>query len=1012
MADIAPVVVAQNQWTALPVPEKSTVLICQKRDVRISFAEEPGPLSGFVLKVGKAIRVKAGDAGFIRPAGQGLGGILVFESFGGDGPDGGEVIQPTAPGQFGELQWSVGAGDLPGQSVLSVLSLPQNGGSPVTGLFYRIGSGPAVPLGSGVGSYPLAGLPAGASISIAAANAIGQGTWSAAKTIAPASSIRFGSRNAPGLGSVSVGIPDGTYGAFTVTGGELAVAASGTAAGTYDVAGIPVEVIAGAIVLGSNAEIQALLDLGVSTRSGASILLRGGRTLQTHLLNFASKQAIPAIPYRWAPLDPASPPILTGWAFGAASAQQGGVTFEGLTFYRAQDPLRHSWAAPDYAQDAIINVDGRYSATGDQAGTIDVTLRQCEIYSDMDDAQAGGRMVQDLRAININLWCQGITVEACSIHHVSTGIVVRGRKSRILRNSVTRTHADAIAWQSGAAGTLIEGNDLGLFSGDQDNLHPDGGQYNPNGAYSAHGVLWRGNRVLIGEGFALGRSAARDTGDFPALNLSGTVSLTAAGHAHRNMTWSAGTVATLPSAASARGMAFFFRLQGTPGAITISAQSGEGSGIFPLAFNGPDGVRTNTSNIAFWSDGSQWHLHVRGIRGWSTYHRGDWTLDAVDGNRIIYLDPDGANRTITLNSTAAATGVKLWAATGAVTVVPAAGHTLILNGNSVPSVTLSSLKDVWTLTRSGTVWTAVTGDFTIQGLYGNRDLYNTGLTVAGNLLIGSALNGIKFEDVLSGSPAEIAGLELAYNTVVKAYTGAAPRTGLDGWSTSNPTVNTYVRGASNRAHRNIVAGQVIANDGAAKTENTEIGIVVGDKDSTAKYEAAFGPGRDFNPQTFAAAAAAFAHTTRGATVYWDFDARAPRATAPVAQLVSAPAAIAPADNIVLTWDQALWEDAGGIRLLSGSTPVAASISIMGTTITIDPSASLAAGTYTVDIPAGALQGWFRPIPARTVAITVAAPVLTWDFTISGTDVTITSQPADMPAPIITDITNTTATVEA
>lgn len=92
---------------------------------------------------------------------------------------------PTAPGSIPETVWGVVTGAQPGEVILILSALPASGGSPVTGFLYRIGTGVAVAVDSTLGDRVLSGLEPGAAteVRIAAVNAVGQGPWSATKTV-------------------------------------------------------------------------------------------------------------------------------------------------------------------------------------------------------------------------------------------------------------------------------------------------------------------------------------------------------------------------------------------------------------------------------------------------------------------------------------------------------------------------------------------------------------------------------------------------------------------------------------------------------------------------------------------------------------------------------------------------------------------------------------------------------------------------------------------------------------
>lgn len=81
MAEYANTVADTQAWKALPVPTEAANLVCQSQPIIVTFKANPGPEDGFVLPVGRAIQIKSGDAGKIRPA-NALGGVAVIEVFG------------------------------------------------------------------------------------------------------------------------------------------------------------------------------------------------------------------------------------------------------------------------------------------------------------------------------------------------------------------------------------------------------------------------------------------------------------------------------------------------------------------------------------------------------------------------------------------------------------------------------------------------------------------------------------------------------------------------------------------------------------------------------------------------------------------------------------------------------------------------------------------------------------------------------------------------------------------
>ncbi|RWR08131.1 fibronectin type III domain-containing protein [Paenirhodobacter populi] len=115
---------------------------------------------------------------------------------------GGEAVVPGMPSA---AAWSVTAGENPGEVHVILSALPASGGAPVTDFVYGIDAGEALPLGAGPGLHLLTGLEPGATIQIriAAVNAVGQGPWSAAKTVTVAHDAAPVAQSAPVIGGTA-----------------------------------------------------------------------------------------------------------------------------------------------------------------------------------------------------------------------------------------------------------------------------------------------------------------------------------------------------------------------------------------------------------------------------------------------------------------------------------------------------------------------------------------------------------------------------------------------------------------------------------------------------------------------------------------------------------------------------------------------------------------------------------------------------------------------------------------
>lgn len=95
----------------------------------------------------------------------------------------------TAPAALTVGQWSAAATSTPGEISFNISALPADGGSAITALEYRVGSGSAIPFtGTGTGVRVVtAGLSAGVAVDlqVRAVNAVDAGAWSDVKNRTP-----------------------------------------------------------------------------------------------------------------------------------------------------------------------------------------------------------------------------------------------------------------------------------------------------------------------------------------------------------------------------------------------------------------------------------------------------------------------------------------------------------------------------------------------------------------------------------------------------------------------------------------------------------------------------------------------------------------------------------------------------------------------------------------------------------------------------------------------------------
>lgn len=98
-------------------------------------------------------------------------------------------VAAVVPAQFGTGDWSLANDGV--DVTLTVTTLPDDGGSALTDLEYRVNSGSAVSLGAtATGDYTITAAEAD-DIEIRAINAVGAGPWSASKAVPAASGVTY-----------------------------------------------------------------------------------------------------------------------------------------------------------------------------------------------------------------------------------------------------------------------------------------------------------------------------------------------------------------------------------------------------------------------------------------------------------------------------------------------------------------------------------------------------------------------------------------------------------------------------------------------------------------------------------------------------------------------------------------------------------------------------------------------------------------------------------------------------
>ena len=116
----------------------------------------------------------------------------------------GSAPAATEPAAFAAGQWTAAATSTPGVISFDLTALPSDGGSAITALEYRVGTGAAIAFaGTGAGVRVVtAGLTAGVAVDlqVRAVNAVGAGAWSDVKTRTPLASGGGGTYEIAGSG--------------------------------------------------------------------------------------------------------------------------------------------------------------------------------------------------------------------------------------------------------------------------------------------------------------------------------------------------------------------------------------------------------------------------------------------------------------------------------------------------------------------------------------------------------------------------------------------------------------------------------------------------------------------------------------------------------------------------------------------------------------------------------------------------------------------------------------------
>jgi hypothetical protein len=236
----------------------------------------------------------------------------------------------TAPAALTVGQWSAEPTATPGEIGINIATLPSDGGSAITALEYRVGTGAAIALaGTGTGLRVVtADFTAGvaAAIQVRAVNAVGAADWSDTKTRTPASAPAGGDITYVGAGSPYSTITAATAHTVAVPSGmqvgDLLAVVTGDHAAASSVVTSTGQSLASAVrrvsqiwwvVITGSVPTTVTINLAAASDHSANTVAYRGPTQIAGIVDAESFESRPTIPYT---TDSASAAVVTTYTRG------------------------------------------------------------------------------------------------------------------------------------------------------------------------------------------------------------------------------------------------------------------------------------------------------------------------------------------------------------------------------------------------------------------------------------------------------------------------------------------------------------------------------------------------------------------------------------------------------------------------------------------------------------------------------------------------------------------------
>lgn len=557
----------------------------------------------------------------------------------------------------------------------------------------------------------------------------------------PTAAVRFGVLTPAGEGEQDIAAADGTYsvggGEFSVSSGRINVVTM-PSAGTYDIDGVSVAVVAGARTVSTAAELVARWTASTSGAhpAGTRILIAPGTYELFSLISGTSRLLNNWI---YEAVDSDNRPTITTTSDGTLSyycdTGSAGFTFKQINFYREQDPVGIPWNIVSYD---IFQV--RNDVTG-------VTFDDCRFYGNFTPAAQLGKITTKLVGLDIEGGSEA-TIINCEFDHLCTGVRFEGEidcRDNILHD----IYSDFFEGRAGING-LIKNNHCYNKIGDGTFLHGDWFQLQvPPNTPASGPLIYEGNTHTPGPFWLTAAGQADANKDAPEIAVAGPTVLNdiALYHGARTIRClvadAGGTMTiTLPKASDYPNLTLVPYQVGA-GTVTITKDAGD-------TVEDALTMTSNNSAVSFVSDGvSHWRKVRPGYRGYCQQRNADLTAGDYEKDLSIFMDASGGNRTVTLPSGTGAYFLNVKkddVSANTVSIALPGGQTFTDHGVTgiTTARTLGRCGEVMEFVRleGETVWTVTEQTTTSQGFFSNGpdDGYDN-LIIRNNIFFVNSPNG-------------------------------------------------------------------------------------------------------------------------------------------------------------------------------------------------------------------------------------------------------------------------------